>query len=160
MPKSVASYCKGGNLLGPLSHPLPSCKCSVGGQLRGIYWTDWMTDFFPVNVFSMQASDSGQKRRSSLRSDPAPPHLPHYPSLHPFLHQQPCLLPSITIIPVICVTQSSKPVILRKSDWCESEHDSSQCIFFMEPTVHKTRLHVCSNSEAMMGLTISVAKCF
>lgn len=48
-----------------LSPPLPHCECSGGGQYRGIYWTDWMTGCFPVNVFSMQAPDSGQKRRSS-----------------------------------------------------------------------------------------------
>lgn len=82
-----------------------------------------MSGCFPLKVFPMQAVDSGKKRRSSLWSDPAPPH--HHPphaSLHPFLHPHPCLFSAITIIiPVIYVTQSSNPVISRKSACCECD---------------------------------------
>jgi len=65
-----------------LSYPRPSCH---GGDSAGVCILNWLTGFFSVTVSSVQAADSGQKRRSSLRTDPAPPNLPLHHSFHPFL---------------------------------------------------------------------------
>lgn len=104
-----------------LSHPPPSCVCNGGGQYRVTYWTEWLAVFLWMSPQCMLLTVL-RKRRSSIRSDPAPPHLPLLSSsLQPFQHPHSCLFPAITIIPVICVTQSSKPVIFREKACCEGD---------------------------------------
>ena len=78
--KSVASYCQRGHLLGPYSAILFLTTCAAEADCTGVHWIHWMTACFLINVFSVQAPDSGQERRSCLQSDPAPLHHPLHPS--------------------------------------------------------------------------------
>lgn len=113
LPKSVGITLPEWTFAWPiLSHPPPNWECN---DVDSTGLTEWLVASL---CFSSRCKLLTVGRKEGQVSEVIL-HLPLHPSLHPFLQQHPCLFPALTIIPVIWVTQSSQPVIFRKSVCCE-----------------------------------------